>query len=93
MLENAIGEEKFSEGINKYLAKHKYGNAITINLWDQLQSTNPNFVVKDVMDTWTTQMGYPVVTVSENANSFILKQKRFLTDPDTASDSPSSNYQ
>ena len=36
--------------------------------------------VKDVMDTWTLQMGYPVVTVTRNYlnNSMKIKQTRFL---------------
>lgn len=34
------------------------------------------------MDTWTLQMGYPVVSVSEVGGDMILTQQRFLADPD-----------
>ncbi|MEJ1270838.1 glutamyl aminopeptidase [Cricetulus griseus] len=36
-----------------------------------------NQPVKEVMDSWTSQMGYPVITVKERKN---LSQKRFLLD-------------
>ena len=40
----------------------------------------PNLTVKDVMDTWTLQMGYPVVTVKRKPGSkqLTLSQSRFL---------------
>ena len=53
------------------------------DLWEHLErgSKKP---VKNVMDTWTKQMGYPVLTVSseKTANQTILKvaQKKFNAD-------------
>ena len=42
-----------------------------------------NVNVAEVMDTWTLQMGFPVVNVSSRSGSeIILKQQRFLADPD-----------
>ena len=38
--------------------------------------------VSDVMDTWTLQMGFPVVNVTEDSSAIILTQQRFLADPD-----------
>jgi aminopeptidase N len=40
-----------------------------------------NIEVKDVMDTWTLQMGYPVVTVSRHKNIVNATQERFLFNP------------
>jgi aminopeptidase N len=39
--------------------------------------------VKEIMDTWTLQMGYPVLEVIRNYSSgtFKLKQKWFLVNP------------
>ncbi|XP_011707141.1 PREDICTED: aminopeptidase N-like, partial [Wasmannia auropunctata] len=40
---------------------------------------NLNIDVKSVMDTWTTQAGYPIVTVDVNDNGILsITQKRFL---------------
>ena len=51
--------------------------------------------VTEVMDTWTLQMGYPVVTVGDsNAGTASLSQKRFLLDPtqDPSVDPPASRF-
>lgn len=38
--------------------------------------------VKAVMDTWTLQMNYPVVTLTRQDNGHLLAtQKRFLSNP------------
>lgn len=37
--------------------------------------------VAEVMDTWTKQMGYPVLDLSISETSANLSQKRFLLDP------------
>jgi len=34
--------------------------------------------IKEVMDTWTLQMGYPVVTVRQSDNQISATQQRFL---------------
>ena len=43
--------------------------------------------VKEIMDTWTTQMGYPMVTITrdysiEDAIHFTATQERFYLIPD-----------
>ena len=39
-----------------------------------------DFNVKDIMDTWTLQMGYPLITVRRNydARTARVSQQRFL---------------
>lgn len=37
--------------------------------------------VAEVMDTWTKQMGYPVLDLSVSETDAKLTQKRFLLDP------------
>ena len=34
------------------------------------------------MDTWTTQMGYPVITIKRDKNSIEATQKHFIVDQD-----------
>ena len=39
--------------------------------------------VKQMMDTWTLQMGYPVLSIKEKGNGkFEVSQERFLYDRD-----------
>ncbi len=51
--------------------------------------------MKEIMDTWTLQMGYPVVTITRDYDSaesmiqFNATQERFLLNPDN----PDANTQ
>lgn len=46
--------------------------------------------VAEVMDTWTKQMGYPVLDLSVSETVAKLTQKRFLLDPKGDPESPPS---
>lgn len=37
--------------------------------------------IADIMDTWTKQMGFPVVNVERDMNDLVLNQDWFLVDP------------
>jgi puromycin-sensitive aminopeptidase len=63
MLEQYLGEEVFRDGIRLYLKKHSYANAVTTDLWDALEE-NSGQPVRNVMDTWILQGGFPLVTLS-----------------------------
>lgn len=92
MLENAVGEDVFKSGVTKYLNNHAYGNAVTKDLWDALQEdTEDDIEISEIMDTWTRQMGFPVIDVTSDGDSYILKQRRYLTNPD-AEDNTASPY-
>ncbi|ESO89719.1 hypothetical protein LOTGIDRAFT_218512 [Lottia gigantea] len=77
MLRFSLGEEEFKNGLSSYLEKYQFGNAETKDLWQSLQSES-NLNVKDIMDTWTLQMGYPLVTVKHTDNTVTLSQERYL---------------
>ena len=78
MLHGFLGEEAFRAGLNHYLNKHQFRNTFTEDLWDalELQSGKP---VATMMNTWTKQMGYPVLSVTEaQPGRFVVRQNRFL---------------
>eukprot|EP01135_Chromosphaera_perkinsii_P002272 Nk52_evm58s221 gene=Nk52_evmTU58s221 len=79
MLANYLGLDDFKKGLQLYLKKNAYKNAATDDLWDAL-STVSGKPVKRLMDNWTMQMGYPVVSLEGNANGCChAKQARFLS--------------
>ncbi|EDO47790.1 predicted protein [Nematostella vectensis] len=81
MLEDFLGENKFKKGLTRYLKRHAYGNAETDDLWKALKEESGQDV-KGVMDTWTLQMGYPVVDIRrKNSSHVTVSQKHFLYDP------------
>lgn len=83
MISKYLGEQTFMEGIRRYLKKHAYGNTQTGDLWAALADASGKPVEK-VMDIWTKNVGYPVVTVteSEDSRSINVKQNRFLRTAD-----------
>ena len=49
-------------------------------------SIESNKDIKSVMDTWTLQSGYPVITVKRiNTTCIEIRQERFSLDPPDAS--------
>ncbi|XP_067895953.1 glutamyl aminopeptidase [Heterodontus francisci] len=76
MLRDWMTPEKFQLGCQKYLTDRQFENAKTDDFWQALTQVS-DMPVKEVMDTWTRQMGFPVLNVE---SSKILTQKRFLLD-------------
>jgi len=70
MMNTFLGEETFKQGIRNYIDKHKFSNAEQDDLWSSLTeeahrvgSLDKNMTVKEIMDTWTLQTGFPVLRV------------------------------
>eukprot|EP00824_Muranothrix_gubernata_P001187 TRINITY_DN113_c2_g1_i1.p1 TRINITY_DN113_c2_g1~~TRINITY_DN113_c2_g1_i1.p1 ORF type:complete len:923 (-),score=205.70 TRINITY_DN113_c2_g1_i1:106-2874(-) len=80
MLENFVGAENFKKGLQVYLKRFEYRNARTIDLWNAL-SEQSGQDVSHMMDSWTRQTGYPVVTVEEGAKGLKVHQERFVASP------------
>uniref|UniRef100_A0A3B3Q832 Aminopeptidase n=1 Tax=Paramormyrops kingsleyae TaxID=1676925 RepID=A0A3B3Q832_9TELE len=81
-----------------YLNHFAYNNTVYTDLWDHLQTAADTsgvellHPVRDIMDRWVLQMGFPVVTI--NTATGTVSQKHFLLDPDSVVTRPSEfNYQ
>jgi len=102
MLENYLGENVLQAGLKEYLNKHKFGNAVTKDLWKALtKATNNKVDVEAMMNTWTLQMGYPLITFSKgdlldkDTQGWCVKQTRFLASsqvPGSDTTQPPSKY-
>ncbi|SVA89364.1 uncharacterized protein METZ01_LOCUS142218, partial [marine metagenome] len=94
MLEDYLGPEDFKNGIGDYLNTHSYGNAETQDLWQALGKASGKPVAK-VMDSWTKQTGFPVISAKRQDSKLELNQRRFLYEnisSDTASEDPTEWY-
>ena len=93
MISKYLGEDVFLQGVRNYIKKHAYGNTQTGDLWASLADVSGKPVEK-VMDIWTKNVGFPVVTVSENpsASSINVKQNRFLRTGDVRPDEDTTLY-
>ena len=56
-----------------YIKKYAYSNVTTEDLWAALEEESGQ-PVKNLMNTWTKQQGYPVVSVKVNAGKVEFEQ-------------------
>ncbi|XP_061890860.1 glutamyl aminopeptidase [Entelurus aequoreus] len=89
MLEDWMGRDMFRDGCRKYLKDYYFKNAKTANFWASLANVS-GLPIAEVMDTWTRQMGYPVVDLTVTETNAKLSQRRFLLDPKADADQPPS---
>ncbi|KAM9477702.1 glutamyl aminopeptidase [Clarias gariepinus] len=89
MLEDWMGREKFRDGCRNYLKAFTFHNAKTSDFWNA-QSEVFGISIANVMDTWTKQMGYPVLSLTNTTTEAKLTRKRFLLDPNADPTQPSS---
>ena len=104
MMANFLGIDTFNKGITNYLHANAFSNANQDDLWGfltaagQEDGTLTELSVKEIMDTWTVQMGYPVVNIARNyRNAFkfgtvTASQNRFLLTPITSNETDNNPY-
>jgi len=74
MCSSFVGDEIFMEGIRLYLSRHAYANTTPNDLWQAVEEVS-NKPIKSLMAQWTTQIGYPVLTLDVSGT---VTQRRFL---------------
>ncbi|CAG0894456.1 unnamed protein product, partial [Darwinula stevensoni] len=99
MMNHFLTEEVFTNGVSKYLKEFEYQNAVQDDLWEHLndeantmQIVDLPATVKEVMDTWTLQTGYPVVNAMRDGQNVTVNQKRFLLDSTATEETPTYWY-
>lgn len=85
MLADYLGQDSFRDGLRHYLKEHSYKNTLTEDLWIALEHVTHK-PVKKIMESWTAQKGYPLISVSGisvsgNLVNLKINQTRFFSDP------------
>ncbi|XP_023293113.2 aminopeptidase N [Lucilia cuprina] len=87
MMSHFLTSNVFRRGLNRYLKDMAYSSAEQDDLWHSLTLEaklegllDRDTTVKDIMDTWTLQVGFPVVHISKHPNTNVirLEQQRFV---------------
>uniref|UniRef100_A0A6M2DWG5 Aminopeptidase n=1 Tax=Xenopsylla cheopis TaxID=163159 RepID=A0A6M2DWG5_XENCH len=95
MMEHFLGGDIFKSGLKRYLNAHLHANARQDELFadltaEALQSPHeilpPNVTVKDIMDTWTLQAGFPVLDVKRVGNQVTFSQSKFILPSNDSTD-------
>jgi len=80
MLESFIGAKNFQKGVSKFLKEFSFSHAKTGDLFTALQPYAESVNISFIMDTWTRQMGFPVLNLQFDKNSLTVTQERFSED-------------
>lgn len=62
MLESVVGPDKFRDGVRRYMAKYKYSNTETDQLWTEIAAAS-GMPVADFMHDFTLQGGVPLISL------------------------------
>uniref|UniRef100_A0A8C1WN26 Aminopeptidase n=1 Tax=Cyprinus carpio TaxID=7962 RepID=A0A8C1WN26_CYPCA len=95
--ERSDGAATGSEG--NYLHEYAYSNTVYTDLWKKLQEVADAdsriqlpASIKEIMNRWILQMGYPVVTIDTRTGN--ISQQHFLIHPEAVVEKPSDyNYE
>jgi aminopeptidase N len=79
VLHSAMGEESFRSCIGAFITNFKYMTAEPNDLWSicskKSKETSKN--IKEIMHLWTSQSGFPLITVSKVNTTVFINQKIF----------------
>jgi aminopeptidase N len=86
MLEAYTGEDAWRDGVRRYIAAHVYGNAVTDDLWREIDAVSPRKIT-DIAHDFTLQAGVPMIEVRQGgcagdraSGRLFLNQTRFGLD-------------
>lgn len=64
MLEDYIGADAWRNGVRSYMHRHAYGNAVTDDLWREMEAAAPGRQFVQVAHDFTLQPGVPLIRAS-----------------------------
>lgn len=71
-----IGDDRFRDGLKRYLSDKEYACASSQDLWKSLEQVSEKPISK-MMKSWIEQPGYPIVEVRKDGQKLTFTQKRF----------------
>jgi len=77
MLEQWLGEETFKQGVRTYINRFAWKNAKAADLWGTLSEVSKKDV-KGVLQSYTEQSSFPLVSIQLDGKKVHLSQQRFI---------------
>ncbi|CAK0857729.1 unnamed protein product [Prorocentrum cordatum] len=82
MVHGFLGHDLFRAGLVLYMRRHAYGNTDSADLWSCWEEVSDQ-PVRAMMQSWTLQQGFPLLTVGESGSlrgQLSVRQRWFLAD-------------
>lgn len=84
MLEDYVGSDHWRTGVRSYIKQHQYDNAVTDQLWQQIDAVAPGKQFTQVAHDFTLQPGVPLIKASSRCvggqTAVTLEQGEFTLD-------------
>jgi len=84
MLEDYVGETAWRDGVRSYIKQRAYGNAVTDDLWQQIDAAAPGKQFLQVAHDFTLQPGVPLIKASsvcvDGTTKLSLEQGEYTVD-------------
>ncbi|MFH0727886.1 MAG: M1 family metallopeptidase [Pseudomonadota bacterium] len=71
-----LGDDRYREGLVKYLTAHAYDCAASPDLWEAFEAVAQKPVTA-LMKSWIEQPGFPLIEVHREGRELVLRQQRF----------------
>ncbi|MFH0891725.1 MAG: M1 family metallopeptidase [Candidatus Falkowbacteria bacterium] len=80
-----MGEETLRKALGHYLSRYAYDNTVTEDFYSALSESSGQ-PVRDLMQSWIEQVGYPIIGVKRTGRRLVLTQRRFTYLPNESPD-------
>ncbi|MFM5925315.1 MAG: M1 family metallopeptidase [Novosphingobium sp.] len=78
MIAGYMGDAKFRDGVRRYMAAHKYGNATSADFFGAMAEASGDPRILPAMQSFTDQQGVPLVTfAADGKGRYSVTQSRF----------------
>lgn len=87
MIAGYMGDDKFRDGVRRYMAAHRYGNATSTDFFKAMAEASGDPRIVPAMQSFTDQQGVPLLTFARAGKSWQVSQSRYArlgaTPPET----------
>ena len=77
MIAAFMGEEKFRDGVRRYMAAHRHGNATSADFFAALAEAAGDPRIVPALRSFTDQQGVPLLIFRREGQNFIVNQVRY----------------
>ncbi|MCC6924462.1 M1 family metallopeptidase [Novosphingobium sp.] len=79
MIAGYMGDTKFRDGVRRYMAKHRYGNATSTDFFAAMAEASGDPRIVPAMQSFTDQQGVPLVTfAADGKGGYRISQSRYV---------------